>query len=142
MATMGGHTNWSQVSSVGVHTAMSSKKVITYKTVPLSLLLNTALSCSSQQCLVQLVAGSMLVSSQKALTRGKTAISHAFPFGHLHRRPDIASPTPCNAREYTSNHNMLSMSPRTSSHIMNCPVFRTVGVGGQMSWPCTLRLNR
>ena len=120
---------------------MSSKKVIACETVPLSLLLNTTLSCSFQQSLVQLVAGFKPVSSQNALTRGETAISHTFPFGHLHRRPDMASPTLCNAQEYTSNHSMLSMSPRTSSRIMNCPMFRTIGAGGQTSWPCTQRLH-
>ena len=111
------------------------------RNIALSLLVNTALGCSSQQSLVQLVAGSMPVSSQKALTRGETAISHAFPFGHLHRRSDMASPTLCNAREYTLNHSVLSTSPCTSSSIMNCPMFRTVGVGGKMSRPCTLRLH-
>ena len=97
--------------------------------------------CSSQQSLVQLVAGSLPVSSQNALTRGETAISRAFPFSHLHRRPDMASPTLCNAQEYTSNHSVLSTSPHTSSRIMNCPMFRTVGAGGQTSRPCTLRLH-
>ena len=140
MATMGGHTNWSQALSVGVHTARF-KKVITCKTTPLSLLLNTALGCSSQQSLVQLATGSTPVSSQNALTRGETAISHAFPFGHLHRRLDTASPTLCNAQEYTSNHSVLSIPPRTSSHIINCPMFRTIGAGGQTFRPCTLRLR-
>ena len=58
MAALGGHTNWSQVLSVGLCTAMSSRKVIMCETAPLSLLLNTALGWSSQQSLVQLVAGS------------------------------------------------------------------------------------
>ena len=142
MATLGGHTNWSHASSVGMHTAMSSRKVIAHETAPLSLLLNTALGGSSQQSLVQEVAGSMLVSSQNALTMGETATSHAFPFSHCHHRPHTASPTLCKAREYTSNHSELSTSPCTSSHIMNCPMFRMVGVGGQMSHPCTLRLHR
>ena len=121
---------------------MSSKKVIACETVPLSLLLNTALGWSSQQSLVQLAAGSTHVSSQNALTMGETTISHAFPFDYCHRRPDTASPTLCKAWEYTSNHSMLSMSPRTSSHVMNCPMFRMVGVGGQTSRPFTLRLHR
>ena len=138
---MGGHTNWSQALSVRVRTSMLSKKVIACETVPLSLLLNTALSWSSQQSLVQLAAGSTPVSSQNALTMGKTTISHAFPFGHCHRQPHTASPTLCKAQEYTSNHSMLSTSPHTSSHVMNCPMFRTVGAGGQMSQPCTLRLH-
>ena len=33
------------------------------------------------------------------------------------------------------------MSPCTSSCIMNCPMFRTVRAGGQMSHPCTLELH-
>ena len=121
---------------------MSSKKVIVCEAAPLSLLLNTALGWSSQQCLVQLAAGSTLVSSQNALTMGKTTISQAFPFGHCHCRLHTASPTLCKAWEYTSNHSVLSMSPRTSSHVMNCPMFRMVGAGGQTSQPCTLRLHR
>ena len=120
---------------------MSSRKVIACKTVPLSLLLNTALSWSSQQSLVQLAVGSTPVSSQNALTMGETATSRAFPFGHCHRRLRTASPTLCKVREYTSNHSVLSTSPRTSSRIMNCPMFRMVGVGRQMSRPCTLRLH-
>ena len=112
---MGSHTNWSQALSVGVCTAMSSKKVIACETAPLSLLLNTALGCNSQQNLVQLAAGSTPVSSQNALTRGETAISHAFPFGHLHHRPDMASPTLCKMQEYTLNHSVLSTSPRTAA---------------------------
>ena len=133
---------WPQwVLSVGVRTAMSSKKVITCKTAPLSLLLNTALDWSSQQSLVQLAAGSTPVSSQNALTMGETAISHTFPFGHCHRLPHTASPTLCKAQEYTSNHSMLSTSPHTSSRVMNCLMFRTVGAGGQTSQPCTLRLH-
>ena len=142
IATLGGHTNWSQVLSVGVRTAMLSRKVITCKTVPLSLLLNTALGWSSQQSLVQLAVGSTPVSSQNALTMGETATSHAFPFGHCHRRLCTASPTLCKVQEYTLNHSVLSTSPHTSSHVMNCPMFRTVGAGGQMSCPCTLRLHR
>ena len=120
---------------------MSSKKVITCETVPLYLLLNTALGWSSQQHLVQLAAGSTPVSSQNALTMGETAISRAFPFSHCHRRPDTAFLTLCKAQEYTSNHSMLSTSPRTSSHVMNCPMFRTVEAGRQTSRPCTLRLH-
>ena len=50
-------------------------------------------------------------------------------------------PTLCKAREYTSSHSELSISPCTSSHVMNCPMFRIVRVGGQMSHPCTLRLH-
>ena len=141
MAAIGGHTNWSQASSVGVHTAMSSKKVIVCKAAPLSLLLNTALGWNSQQSLVQLAAGSTPVSSQNAFTMGETAISRAFPFSHCHHRPHTASPTLCKAQEYTSNHSVLSTSPCTSSRVMNCPMFRTVGVGGQTSRPCTLRLH-
>ena len=140
-ATMDGHTNWSQVLSVGVCTTMSSKKVITCGTAPLSFLLNTALGWSSQQSLVQLAAGSTPVSSQNALTMGETAISHAFSFSHCHCPLHMASPTLCKAREYTSNHSVLSMSPHTSSHIMNCPMFRMVGAGRQTSQPCTLRLH-
>ena len=141
MATLGGHTNWSQVSSVGMHTAMLSKKVIVCEIAPLSLLLNTLLSWSSQQSLVQEVAGSTLVSSQNALTSGETASSCTFSFGHCHRQPCTASPILCKAWEYTSNHSKLSTSPCTSSHIMNCPIFRTVRVGRQMSHPCTLILH-
>ena len=33
------------------------------------------------------------------------------------------------------------MSLCTSSHVMNCPMFRIVGVGGQTSHPCTLALH-
>ena len=139
--TLGGHTNWSQVSSVGACTAMSSRKVIACETAPLSLLLNTALGSSSQQSLAQVGAGSTPVSSQNALTMGETATSRTFPFGHCHCRLRTASPTLCKAREYTSNHSKLSTSPRTSSRVMNCPMFKMVGVGGQMSHPCTLRLH-
>ena len=142
MATLGGHTNWSQASSMGVCTTMSSKKVIRCETAPLSLLLNTALGWSSQQSLVQLVAGSTPLSYQNTLTMGNTATSRAFPFSHCHHRPRTASPTLCKAWEYTSNHSVLSTSPRTSSCIMNCPMFRTVGAGRQTSCPCTLRLHR
>ena len=124
-----------------MRTAMSSRKVIVCKIAPLSLLLNTLLSWSSQQSLVQEAAGSTPVSSQNALTSGETATSHAFPFGHCHRRPRTASPTLCKVREYTSNHSELSTSPCTSSHIMNCPIFRTVRAGGQVSCHCTLILH-
>ena len=120
---------------------MLPRKVIACETVPLSLLLNTALSWSSQQSLVHLAVGSTPVSSQNALTMGETATSHAFPFSHCHRRPRTASPTLCKVRDYTSNHSVLSTSPHTSSHVMNCLMFRTVGAGGQMSHPCTLRLH-
>ena len=138
-AALGGHTNWSQASSMGVCTATSSRKVIACETVPLFLLLNTALGWSSQHSLVKLAAGSMPVSSQNALTMGETATSHTFPFGHWHHRLRTSSPTLCKAWEYTSNHSVLSTSPCTSSCIMNCSMFRMVGVGGQTSCPCTLR---
>ena len=138
---LGGHTNWSQASNMGMCTAMSSRKVIACEIAPLSLLLNTLLGWSSQQSLVQEAVGSTPVSSQNALTSGETATSHAFPFSHCHQRLCTASPTLCKAREYTSNHSELSTSPCTSSHVMNCPIFRTVGVGGQMSRPCTLILH-
>ena len=121
---------------------MLSRKVIACKTAPLSLLLNTTLGWSSQQSLVQLAVGSTPVSSQKALTMGETATSHAFPFSHCHCRPCTASPTLCKVWEYTSNHSVLSTSPRTSSHIMNCLMLRTVGASGQMSCPCTLMVRR
>ena len=140
-AALGGHTNWSQALSVGVHTARSSRKVITCETAPLCLLLNTALDDSSQQSVVQEVAGSMPVSSQNTLTMGETAISHALPFSHCHHQLCTASPTLCKAREYTSNQSQLSTSPCTLSHIMNCPMFKTVRAGGQTSCPCTLRLH-
>ena len=39
------------------------------------------------------------------------------------------------------NHSELSTSPCTSSRVMNCPMFRVVGVVGQMSHPCTLALH-
>ena len=111
------------------------------ETAPLSLLLNTALGWSSQQSLVQLAAGSTPVSSQNALTMGETATSHAFPFSHCHHQLHTASPTLCKAQEYISNHSVLSTSPHTSSRVMNCPMFRTVGAGGQPSCLCTLRLH-
>ena len=85
MATLGGHTNWSQASSVGTCTAMSSRKVNMCKIAPLSLLLNTPLSGSSQQSLVQEAASSTPVSSQNTLTSGETPTSRSFPFGHCHR---------------------------------------------------------
>ena len=83
----------------------------------------------------------MPVSSQNALTSGETVTSRAFPFGHCHHRPRTASLTLCKAWEYISNHSKLSTSPCTLSCVMNCPMFRTVRVGGQMSCPCTLRLH-
>ena len=138
MAALGGHTNWSQASSVGTRTAMSSRKVIACETAPLYLLLNTALGGSSQQTLVQVVVGSTPVSSQNALTMGET--SCAFPFGHCHRRPCTASPTLCKAQEYTSNHSELSTSPCTLSCAWT--VQWTVRAGKQTSCPCTLRLHR
>ena len=141
MAMLGGHMNWSQVSSVRTSTAMSSRKVIVCKIAPFSLLLNTPLGRSSQQSLVQEVASSTPVSSQNTLTSGETATSQAFPFGDCHCQPCTASLTLCRAWEYASNHSELSTSPHTSSHVMNCPMFRTVRVGGQMSHPCTLTLH-
>ena len=83
----------------------------------------------------------MPVSSQNTLTSRETATSCTFPFGRCHHQPCTASPTLCKVHEYASYHSKLSMSPCTSSHIMNCPMFRTVGVGGQMSCPCTLTLH-
>ena len=83
----------------------------------------------------------MPVASQNALTNGETFISHTFPFGHCHCQPCMASPTLCKAQEYASNHSELSTSPCTSSLIMSCPMFRMVGVGRQMSCPCTLALH-
>ena len=83
----------------------------------------------------------MPVSSQNALTSGETVTSCAFPFGHCHQQLCTASLTLYKAQEYTSNHSELSTSPCTSSHVMNCPIFRTVRVGGQMSHPCTLILH-
>ena len=47
----------------------------------------------------------------------------------------------CKVWEYTLNHSELSTFPCTSSCIMNHPMFRTVGVGRQMSHPCTLALH-
>ena len=41
------HTNWFQAWSVGMRTAMLSRKVIACKIVPLSLLLNTPRACTS-----------------------------------------------------------------------------------------------
>ena len=80
-------------------------------------------------------------SSQNALTNGETFTSRTFPFSHCHRRLRKASLTLCKAWEYASNHSKLSTSPCTSSRIMNCPMFRTVRAGGQMSHPCTLALH-
>ena len=133
--------NWSQASSVGTCTAMSSRKVIACEIAPLSLLLNTPFGRSSQQSLVQEAVSSMLVSSQNALTNGETFTSRAFPFGHCHHRLHMASLTLCKAQDYTSNHSELSTSSCTSSHIMNCKMFRTVRADGQMSHPCTLALH-
>ena len=141
MAVLGSHTDWSQVSSVGMHTAMPSRKVIACEIAPLSLLLNTPLSGSSQQSLVQEVASSTPVSSQNTLTSGETATSHAFLFNHCHHWLRMASLTLCRVWEYISNHSKLSTSPCTSSCVMNCPMFRTVRVGRQMSNPCTLTLH-
>ena len=131
MAALGSHTNWSQASSMGMCTAMSSRKVI----VPLSLLLNTPLCRSSQQSLVQEAVSLAPVSSQNTLTSGETPTFHAFSFGHCHCRPCMASPTLCKVWEYASNHKELSTIPSASSHIMNCPMLRTIGVGGQTSCP-------
>ena len=116
-------------------------KVIVCEIVPLSLLLNTPLGGSSQQSLVQEAASSTLVSSQNTLTNGETFTSHTFPFGHCYHQLHTASPTLCKVREYASNHSELFMSTCTSSHVMNCPMFRTVGVGRQTSHPCTLALH-
>ena len=135
MAALGGHTNWSQASSMGMRTAMSSRKVIACKIVPLSLLLNTPLGGSSQQSLVQEAVSSMPVSSQNTLTCGETSTSRAFPFGHCHHRPCVSSLTLCKVREYVSNHRELSTIPCASSRFMNCPMLRTGGVGGQTSHP-------
>ena len=140
-AALGSHTNWSQASSMGTRTARSSRKVIACEIVPLSLLLYTPLGGSSQQSLVQKAASTTLVASQNALTNGETFTSHAFPFGHCHCQPCMASPTLCKAWEYASNHSKLSMSPCTLFCVMNCPMSRTVGVGGQTSHPCTLALH-
>ena len=142
MAALGGHTNWSQASSMGMRTAMLSRKVITCEIAPLSLLRNTPLGRSSQQSLVQEAASSTPVSSQNTLTSGETPTSCTFPFGHCHCRPHATSPTLCKAWEYTSNHRELSTIPCTSSHIMNCPILRTVSTGRQMSCPWTLILLR
>ena len=142
MAALSGHTNWSQALNVGTCTAMLSRRVIVYKIVPLSRLLNTPLGGSSQQSLVQEVVSSMPVSSQNTLTSGETPTSRAFPFGHCHRQPRAASLTLCKVQEYASNHRELSTVPCTSSCVMNCPMLRTVGVGGQTSHPWTLILHR
>ena len=141
MAALGGHTNWSQASNVGTCTAMSSRKVIVCKIVHLSCLLNTPLGGSSQQSLVQEVVSSTPVSSQNTLTSGETPTSRAFPFGHCHHQLHTASPTLCKVQEYASNHRELSTVPCTSSCIMNCPMLRTIGVGGQTSHPWTLILH-
>ena len=122
--------------------AMSSRKVITWDIMPLSLLLNTTLGGSSQQSFVQEVASSTPVSSQNALTSGETPTSHAFPFGHCHHRLHMASLTLCKAWEYASNHRESSTFSSTSSHIINCPMLRAVGAGGQTSCPWTLILHR
>ena len=141
MAKLGSHRNWSQASSVRMRTATSSRKVITCEIVPLSLLLNTPLGRSSQQCLVQEAVSLTPVSSQNTLTSGETPTSHAFPFGHCQCWPCAASLTLCKVWNYALNHSELSTSPCTSSHVMNCPMFRTVGAGGQVSRPCTLILH-
>ena len=133
--------NWPQASSMGTRTARSSRKVIACEISPLSLLLYTPLGGSSQQSLVQVAAGSTPVASQNAFTNGETFTSHTFPFGHCYRQLCTASPTLCKVWEYASTHSKFSTSPCTSSHVMNCPMFRTVRVGGQMSHPCTLALH-
>ena len=109
--------------------------------VLLSLLLNTPLGGSSQQSLVEEAVSLMLVSSQNTLTSGETPTFCAFPFGHCHRQPCVASPTLCKVQEYASNHRELSTIPCTSSHVMNCPMLRTVRAGGQTSHPWTLILH-
>ena len=141
MATLGGHTNWSQASSVGTHTATSSRKVIACKIAPLSVLLNTPLGGSSQQSLVHEVMSLTSVSSQNAPTSGKILTSHAFPFGHSHHRLHAASLTLCKAQEYASNHRELTTIPCTSSCVINCPMLRTIGAGGKTSRPWTLILQ-
>ena len=140
MAVLSGHTNWSQALSVGTRTATLSRKVIVCKIAPLSLLLNTPFGRSSQQSLVQEAVSSTPVSSQNTLTSGKTPTFHAFPFGHCHCQPCMASLTLCKTREYASNHRESFTTPSTPSHIINCPMLRTVRVHGQMSCPWTLRL--
>ena len=142
MATLSGHTNWSQALSVGTRTAISSRKVIACDIASLSLLLNTPLGRSSQQSLVQEAVSSTPVSSQNTLTSEETPTSPAFPFGHCHPQLCVASLTLCNAQEYASNHRELPTVPCTSSLVMNCPMLRTGGVGGQMSHPWTLILHR
>ena len=141
MAALSRHTNWSQASSVGTCTARSSRKVIVCEIEPLSLLLYTLLGRSSQQSLVQVAASSTPVASQNALTNGETFTSRAFPFSHCHHQPCMASLTLCKVWEYALNHSKLSTSPCTSSHVMNCPMFRTVRADGQTSHPCTLALH-
>ena len=126
---------------MGTCTATSSRKVIACEIAPLSLLLNTPHSGSSQRSLVQEAVSSTPVSSQNALTSGETPTSHAFPFGHCHRRLCVSSLTLCKAQEYTLSHRELSTFPNTSSHIINCPMLRTVGVGEQMSCPWTSMLH-
>ena len=126
---------------MGTCMARSSRKVIAWDITPLSLLLNTPLSRSSQQSLVQEVASLMPVSSQNALTSGETPTSSTFPFGYCHHRPHAASLTLCKAQEYTSNDSKSSTFPSTSSHIINCPMLRAVGAGGQTSCPWTLILH-
>ena len=126
---------------MGTCTAMSSRKVIAWDIASLSLLLNTPLSGSSQQSLVQEVASSMPVSSQNALTSGETPTSCAFPFGYCHCQPHTASPTLCKAWEYALNHKESSTFSSTSSRIINCPMLSTVRAGRQMSHPWTLILH-
>ena len=126
---------------MGIRMATSSRKVIAWDITPLSLLLNTPLSGSSQQSLVQVAASSMPVSSQNALTSGETPTSCTFPFGHCHRQLHVASLTLCKVQEYGLNHGKLSTFPSTSSHVINCPMLRAVRVGGQTSHPWTLILH-
>ena len=125
---------------MGTCTATSSRKVIAWDIVPLSLL-NTPPGRSSQQSFVQDAASSMPVSSQNALTSGETPTSHAFPFGHCHRQLSAASPTLCKVQEYASNHRESSTFSSTSSHVINCPMLRAVRVGGQTCHPWTLILH-
>ena len=134
-----GRTQWP--SRVGTCTATSSSKVIAWDITPLSLLLNTPLSGSSQQSLVQEVVSSMPVSSQNALTSGETPTSCAFPFGHCHCQLCTASLTLCKAQEYASNHRESSTFSSTSSRVINCPMLRTIRVCGQTSHPWTLILH-
>ena len=125
---------------MGTRIARLSRKVIVCEIVPLSSSC-THPSAGAPSSLVQEVASSTPVASQNALTNGETFTSRTFPFSHCHRQPCTASLTLCKVWEYASNHSELSTPPCTSSHVMNCTMFRTVEVDGQMSRPCTLALH-